>query len=387
MGIRSASRVAPVADPRPALQSTLADFARKNPSIRNCVLSVMSGDGSLVWSGGVGHAGANTPMTGDTPIYIASVTKLYTATAVMLLVEQGALSLDDPMAKYLPGKLIRGIDIYRGKDLTGEITIRELLAHRSGIPDYYSDKAQDGKTLFELFVDDPERRWTPDETIERARDELTPQFAPDAETSYSDTNYQLLGKVIETVTGKPLYMVYEDFFFRPQGLRHTWMTGHCRPQESSCLGPADVFLADRNITATRANGAYWADGGIISTAGDMNLFLKALNEGRIIRPPSLQRMHDWRRMSFPMEYGFGTMQFALPGPVRKVAGIPLLWGHSGSTGSFLYYCQDLDLYMAGTTDQVDGRIEPFLLMRRVMREVREAQRNQRSSSHGGISPS
>lgn len=185
--------------------------------------------------------------------------------------------------------------------------------------------------------------WTPDETIARARDELKPRFAPGTETSYSDTNYQLLGRVIESVTGKPLHGVFEDLIFRPLGLEHTWMVGHRRPAVAASPRPAAVLLGDTDITETRANGAYWADGGIVSTAADRNLFLKALKEGRIISASSLQQMHDWRKMSFPLEYGYGTMGFALPRPIRAITGIPPLWGHSGSTGSFLYYAQDLDL--------------------------------------------
>jgi D-alanyl-D-alanine carboxypeptidase len=360
----------PFADLNRGLQSIVSDFVRKNASVRNCVLSVMTGDGSVVWSGAAGIARENILMTSDTPIYIASVTKLYTATAVMLLIEKGALSLDDPMAKYLPGELISGIQVYKGKDYSAGITIRELLSHTSGIPDYYSDKAPDGKNLLDLFIESPDRFWTIDETIARARNDLKPKFPPGADTAYSDTNYQLLGKVIEVVTGQPLHAVYEDFIFRPLGLEHTWLVGHGRSEQRQRPSPADVFYGSRNITRIRWNGAYSADGGIISTAEEMNVFLKALNEGRVIRPASLKLMHNWRRLYFPLQYGYGTMFFNLPGLLREATGIPPLWGHSGSTGSFLYYSQDLDLYLAGTIDQVESRIKPFLLMGQVIRALR-----------------
>jgi CubicO group peptidase (beta-lactamase class C family) len=266
--------------------------------------------------------------------------------------------------------LINGIHVYKGKDYSAGITIRELLSHTSGIPDYYSDKAQDGKNLFESFIESPYRSWTVNETIARARNDLKPKFPPGTDTAYSDTNYQLLGKVIEAVTGQPLHVIYEDFLFRPLGLEHTWLVGHWRSQARQCPSPADVFFGDRNITRIRSNGAYGADGGIVSTAEEMNLFLKALNEGRIIRPASLKLMHNWRRLQGPLQYGYGTMYFNLPGPIRGITGIPPLWGHSGSTGSFLYYSQDLDLYMAGTIDQVESKIKPFTLMRQAIRAIR-----------------
>jgi CubicO group peptidase (beta-lactamase class C family) len=124
------------------MQYLVSGLVKQDKSARNCVLSVMKGDGSFSWSGAAGIAGqeGQVPMTKDTPIYIASITKLYTATAIMRLYEKGALSLDDPMSRYLPAELIKGIHVYKGKDYSQKITIKELLSHTSGIADYYSEK-------------------------------------------------------------------------------------------------------------------------------------------------------------------------------------------------------------------------------------------------------
>jgi D-alanyl-D-alanine carboxypeptidase len=353
------------------LQYVVSDFVEKDKSVRNCVLSVMKGDGSFSWSGaaGIANRDGQVPMTKDTPIYIASITKLYTATAIMRLYEKGLLSLDDPMAKYLPEGLIRGIHVYKGKDYSQEITIKQLVSHTSGIADYYTEKAKGGKSLFDLILEEPERSWTVDETIERARNELEPHFPPGKDASYSDTNFQLLGKVIEAVTGKPLHIVFEEFFFRPLGLTHTWMIGRSKPQSTPAAAPADVFCKDMNITKTRSNGAYWADGGIVSTAEEMIIFLKALNEGRIVSGDTLKLMHNWHTLHFPLQYGYGTMYFKLPRFMNTVMKIPPLWGHSGSTGSFLYYSEDLNLYMAGSINQTASQSKPFRLMARVMKAM------------------
>jgi CubicO group peptidase (beta-lactamase class C family) len=350
------------------LQQVVSDTVANDPSVKNCVLSVMKGDGSFEWSGAAGLARQSppTPMTQDTPIYIASITKLYTATVVMLLYEKGALSLDDPMAKFLPHGLIEGIHDHGGKDYSGAITIRQLLSHRSGIADYYSERAADGKTLFELFVAEPDRSWTADQTIARARTGMRAHFAPDTKSSYSDTNFQLLGKVIEAVTGRPLHVVLEEWLFRPLRLERTWLVGHVETALPARAATAEVFKDDLDITKTRSNGAYWADGGIVSTAREMNLFLKALSEGRIIRRDSVQLMHDWHALEFPLQYGYGTMYFKFPGTMASMTGLLPLWGHSGSTGSFLYRSEGLDLYLAGTIDQTQSKLKPFLLMRRVM---------------------
>jgi len=361
------------------LARIVAGTVTRDGAVKNCVLSVMTGDGSFAWSSaaGVAHASDATPMTADTPIHIASVTKLYTTTAILLLQERGALALDDPMAKYLPPELIGGVHRFAGTDYSARITIRQLASHRSGIADYYEEKGSDGKSLFELLEEQPGRDWTVDETIARART-IPAHFEPGTQTFYSDTNFQLLGKIIEVVTGKPLQAVFQEFFFDPLQLTHTRLG---RVQQSGSARPADVFDGKRDITPARENGAYWADGGIVSTAREMNLFLKALNEGRIIRPESLRTMHDWHAWRFPLRYGVGAMYFDPPWPVAGHAGLHPLWGHSGSTGSFLYRSDELDLYMAGTFDQTGSKAEAFMLMRRVMQAI-ERRRGERRSATG-----
>ncbi len=351
-------------------------------SIRNCVLSVMKGDGSFSWSGaaGIAHQDGQVPMTRDTPIYIASITKLYTATVIMQLYERGALSLDDPMSRYLPEQLIHGIHVYRGKDYSHEITINQLLSHTSGVADYYTEKPRGGKSLFELFLEKPEQSWTVDEAIARARNELTANFKPGTDASYSDTNFQLLGKIIEAVTSKPLHIVYEDFIFRPLGLKHTWLVGRSELHFAPSAAPADVFYKDINITKTRSNGVYWADGGIVSTAEEMIIFLKALNEGRMISGDTLKLMHHWHKLRFPLQYGYGTMCFRLPRFMARVMKVRPLWGHSGSTGSFLYYSDDLNAYIAGSINQVESRSKPFRLMLSVMRAIQSKKEVQESKT-------
>ena len=353
------------------MEYLVSELVEKDKSVRNCVLSVMKGDGSFSWSGAAGIASQDgqVPMTKDTPIYLASITKLYTATAIMRLYEKGALSLDDPMSRYLPEKLIQGIHVYKGKDYSHEITIKELLSHTSGIADYYTEKPKGGKSLFEVFLEEPERSWTVDETIERARNDLEPNFQPGTDASYADTDFQLLGKVIEAITGKPLHIVYEDFFFRPLGLKHTWLIGRSEPQFTPSAAPADIFHSDLIITNTRSNGAYWADGGIVSTAEECIIFLKALNEGRIVHGDTLKLMHNWHKLQFPLQYGYGTMYFKLPWFINMLIKVPPLWGHSGSTGSFLYYSEDLNMYMAGSINQTESKSKPFRLMGSVMKAI------------------
>jgi D-alanyl-D-alanine carboxypeptidase len=350
-----------------SLDALVASFAGRSKG--NCVLAVMNGDGGFSWTGcsGIANEQKKTIMTMETPIFISSVTKLYTATVIMKLSEMNLLSLDDTIAKYLPHDLIKGIQVYDGRDYSDQITIEELLAHTSGIADYYTEKTNTGQSLFEVFISEPDRRWTVDETIERARDSLKSHFEPGTDTYYSDTNYQLLGKIIERITQKQLYMVYEEFIFKPLELKNTWLIGSPEDETAHGDSPADIFYKDKIITKTRSNGAYWADGGIVSTAPEMIIFLKALNEGKIVSKSTLEMMHNWHKWRFPIQYGLGTMYFKLPPLMTKISKLKPLWGHSGSTGSFLYFSEDMDLYMAGSLNDVGSDVKPFELMSRVMK--------------------
>jgi D-alanyl-D-alanine carboxypeptidase len=165
------------------LQYRVSTLAGSDKAIKNDVLFVAKGDGSFTWSGAAGIASQDgqVPMTPNTPIYIASVTKLYTAAAIMRLYEQGKLALDDPMAKYLSDDLIGGIAVYQGRDYSHEITIAELLSQTSGLADYYEDKPAGGKALFQQLVEQPERVWTVEELLAQARQNLPPRSKPDTE--------------------------------------------------------------------------------------------------------------------------------------------------------------------------------------------------------------
>lgn len=355
------------------LQCLVSEYTGQDPSVRNIELAVAKGDGSYSWAGSAGAARQQdgTATAAETPIYLASVTKIYIATLVMLLSQDKLLSLDNPAARYLPAGLIDGIDIYGGHDYSREVTVRQLMSMTSGIPDYYEEKGTDGKTGYDLFLDDPARTWTPVELISRARTDLTPHFPPGKGLYYSDTNYQLLGKIIENVTRTSLASALQNYLFRPLGLRHTWLTGS--PEPAGLPAPAHVFDHQQDITTVRASTDYWADGGLVATPADMIAFLRALHDGKIISPASLRTMQTWHGRDgsptppFPfIQYGYGLWHFQMTGPLGALKNVVPTWGATGSTGSFLYYSQDLDLYIAGTVDSANSSanssMTPFFLM-------------------------
>ena len=157
-------------------------ISKKN--IYSTVMRVENGDGSFSWTGARGD------MKPDSKFYIASVTKLYVTAVIMSLIEEQKLCLDDKIGKYLPRHYTEKLHVLKGRDYSDEITVRHLLSNTSGLPDYFTG------TAFTSLLQGNDDDWGFDKTINTAK-EMTPKFAPGKKAAYSDTNYRLLGKIIE----------------------------------------------------------------------------------------------------------------------------------------------------------------------------------------------
>ena len=339
------------------LQKRIENAVSNHAGVRSGVAAVSKGDESFSWSGAAGLANLDKqiPMTIETPFYLASITKLFTATAVMILFEQGKISLHDPMKEYLSGSLIEGLHLYEGTDYTGQVQIRHLLSHTSGIADYYLEEPPDGKSFFEELVAGEATERTVEDTILRARDQLSANFPPGKMASYSDTNYQLLGLIIESVTGKTLHETFQEFFFDPLELPNTYLYTRSKPRIPQTKEVAHIYFKDTDLTHNEAFKTAWADGGLISTTADSLKFLKALNRGKFFqREDTLARMHDWKDLEFPIRYGFGTMSMKLPRIFSPFNPVPEVVGHFGSTGTCLFFCEERDLYLVAALNQVES---------------------------------
>ena len=170
------------------LQDYVNKTIEKDKNIFNAVLSILTGSGEFSWSGasGIANKAKGIFMTPKTPFFIASITKLFTATVIMKLFEEKKLNIDDKIVDRLPAPLVKGIHIYKGVDYTDLITIRQLLSHTSGIADYYLEKPKRGKSFFDNILENPEKTYTVDQTIAIARDTLKANFEPGKKAKYSD---------------------------------------------------------------------------------------------------------------------------------------------------------------------------------------------------------
>lgn len=280
------------------------------------------------WAGGAGFSNLEhgTPMAATTAFRTGSVTKMFTAVVVLKLVELKLLSLDQSLASALP----------ETKDQIPEaenITIRHLLAHLSGITDPPNQSLRYQSDL----INNPVRVLSVDDKLSRYVYGRKLRFKPGTGYGYSNTNYWLLGKIAERVTGKKIHQLMQAHIFDPAGMKHSYLEE--RDDTNVARGYADLYGQDRLIDVTiwdRAEGDGEADGGLISTAQDLTLFMDLLFEGKLI---SLALLEDMKRIQLSncqtpeCEYGLGIEIW------RTKAGTA--FGHNGGLAGIdanvLYY--------------------------------------------------
>lgn len=299
-------------------------------------------------------------MNPETPYFIASVTKMYTAAIVMRLSEAGRVNLGSPVAEYLPEVLTMGIHVYKGTDYSARIKVVELLNQTSGLPDHEADRPRDGKSVLEDLKAGHDREVSTPDAIEIVRG-LAPRFSPGTpgKAYYSNANYRLLGAIIEAVTGKSMAENFSEHIFTPLDLRQTYLFDWRKPRLDN--PPAVIYLKDAVARVPKYLTSNTSDGGLVSTASECVTFLRAFFEGQLFDPSLLPRMQTWNPIFFPMRYGYGLMNFRLP-RFFSLRPMPEFVGHSGSTGSFAFSAPGRSLYLAGTLDQIASPAKAFTLM-------------------------
>lgn len=288
------------------------------------------------WKAAYGFADPDkkTPMKVGMFTRIGSVTKTYTGTVLMHLVENGLLSLDDRIGQYVSG-------IPNGD----KITLRQLANMTSGISSY---------TILDSFQNQlfghPETIFTPQDLLEYAIPE-SPVFEPGARFDYSNTNIVLLGLVIEKVTAKPLEEAFKTMIFEPLGLEQTLSPGVSTeipapyPQGFTVQGLEDHPQTATN--ATRWNPSWsWATGDLIATLDDLLTYGRAVGTGQglLSRSTQMQRLN-----AFPSPWGYGIALGCVDGWI----------GHSGSEPGFnttMFYdtSSDMTIVVQANSDIMSG---------------------------------
>ncbi|MEF9915503.1 serine hydrolase domain-containing protein [Streptomyces sp. P5-A9] len=309
---------------------------RQDTAVRKSLRALVSEDGfpgalaSLTdrngrtrnYTAGVGNlkTGAKVPVDGQ--VRIASNTKMFTATVVLQLVGEGKIGLDTPVETYLPG-------LVRGEGIDGRnITVRQLLQHTSGLPDY------DEEVVRDYLTKQRHRYFEPREVLGLALAKKA-LFAPGAGWSYSNTNYVLAGLLVQKVTGRPIGEEITDRIIERIGLRHTYWPG-VGEQTIDGRHPHGYFATAPNTPYTDVTesdpSASWAAGQLIGTPSDLNRFLTALLDGKLLKPELLKEMQT--TVEAPDLDTVGDGRYGLGLATFKLSCGGFAWTHGGNAPGY-----------------------------------------------------
>jgi D-alanyl-D-alanine carboxypeptidase len=300
------------------------------------------------WTGAAGEGNIDpaTSMRAEDTFRAGSIMKPFISTVVLQLVEEGKLSLDDALPAVLPGRVIA-----RFPD-AAHITVRMLLDHTSGIPDYASTKEFERKVLA-----DPRRHWKVNEFLDLAASRA-PSFPPGKGWGYSNTDYNLLGLVIEQATGKPWRAVIRERIIDRLGLKHTSLPepGHNSIGSDAAHGYELVNGKLRDVTDVDPSMADAAGGdALVTTTADLAHFLNAVLAGQLFEhAKTLKEMLtfvDARGAPGLVGYGLGLQRYELPGGVEVI-------GHAGGTAGYLSFVGHLPMQDVDVAMVINNRDDP-----------------------------
>jgi D-alanyl-D-alanine carboxypeptidase len=324
-----------------ALGRILDRFIESTANARGVIAAALVGDDE-VWTGASGHDGTGAVMRPDATFRIASITKTFTATSVLRLVEQGAISaVDDPISPHVDSALLRKLCVVDGNSYGEKITFRHLLQHTSGI------NAVDAAEVEDVF-----REEIPDWA--RPRDQIGQiEFAvasgpaygrPGEVFHYSDTNYVLLTLIVEDATGMPWSEALRKLArFDELGLTVLHLEKF-EPKPAKSGPMMRHFVRDLDLTDIDPTFDLYGSGGLVSDCMDLARWWQALFEGRILeKDSSLLEMQ--RVISNPggAEVGLGLF--------RRIYDGLGVWYHSGAWGSFALHQPETGVTLAAATNQ------------------------------------
>jgi D-alanyl-D-alanine carboxypeptidase len=334
--------------PPPFAASSKRLAQRWQPPERILAVQVGAGPVTTVSTGYLDLAGT-LPIAAGAPYYLGSISKTYTATVVLRLAEEGRLSLDDPLSRWLP-------EFPRAE----EITLRHLLSQTSGLKDFVVHLyfRPDREEMVRLVT----KEWTEPELLELAG-RFGNWFDPGTDWDYSNANYVLLAIVVERASGLRLAEAYRAYVYESLGIHRTWLAWHeeaLAELPPGFLGPveewphSEMFGELGSTVALDRSPVEWGAGGLVAPATDAVRFLSALFHGELLRASSLESMTEFHPTPpLGVDAGDGANAeeqdgYGL-GLIRMVRGGFTMTGHGGLfTGhsSGLWHVRECDATIA-----------------------------------------
>jgi D-alanyl-D-alanine carboxypeptidase len=317
------------------LDSTIAGVMQDNDLPGVLVGVSAPGQGEYVSAQGSANLDTGAePQTND-QFRIGSVTKTFVATAILQLVDQGKLSKSDTLSKWYPD--------FPNAD---EITVDDLLRMRSGIADYWDEET------VKQYYDNPLENVTNEDIIEAAAAKADQFEPPDQETKYTDTNYNILGVILEKVSGNDIAAQLNETILAPLGLRNTFyptdnqLPGNLRGYG---LNPQSGEFEDKTIlNPAPADGA----GAMISDISDLGVWARALYNGDLLNPETQRARLETQPLEGASSGGAGYGE--------GIGGNGGIWGHGGTISGFsteMWYIPEQDATIVISVNRSDEEMD------------------------------
>ena len=296
----------------------------------------------------------------NSPLFTASISKMFATACILILREQKKLSLDDLTGNYIDKTTLDGLHIYKGVEYSHRLTISDLLFQTSGLPDCYEDggmaklaSQKDFDISFENMLEKTKA--------------MCPRFVPKKanKTYYAEMNFLLLGKIVEKLTGTSLAKAYQDLIFNPSGMNNSYLA-----VSDNDFIPG-IYYKNELLHRPKFIKGFYIDA--VSTAMDLMRFLKAFYGGLLFPQSVFENLATYRKLQItkgPIYYGGGYMQIPMKSINTLFMGKGELIGHSGSTGSFAFYYPEKDLYFVGDLNQMANPALPIRLLIKLAMSVK-----------------
>ena len=306
------------------------------------------GQGCWTTAMGLGNLASREPMQVNTYMRIGSITKTFQATVILQLVDQGKLRLDDPVSTYQP-------NVPNGKT----ITIRELLNMSSGLFNYAEDEG-----FVQALLADPYKVWQPEELLAIAF-KHRPYFAPGKGFHYDNTNYILLGLIMEQLTHLPAEQAIQRYIFRPLGLHQSRVLSRSSsaipdPHARGYMYGTDFTGHGPTLNVTDWNPSEaWTAGWMISTLHDLKIWAQALATGRLLSAATQKERLSWVRcdniwLGKPQCYGLGVIDFGgFIGHDGSIPGFTSWIGYQPQNGATIIVLVNLNVAPDGSAPAND----------------------------------
>jgi len=335
---------------RSAFHALVADIAAGQvvPGVHRCVLRIESPHFPQgVAAAATTHDDDAGGFDSDVAFRIASVTKMVTTTALLVLADQGRCGLDDPTGDYLPGDIVDRFRDDEGRAYVGAVTLRQLVDHTSGLPNYFLEPP----IMEAVQHGDGRRRFTPLDLVDLAAASAPRLSGAGTLRTYTDTGFVLAGLIIESLTHQPLDEAYRDLVFDPAGMDDTWLEGSGEKPRRDEIASHDVEghdITDMDPTVD------WAGGGLVSTVADLAAFMRALTRGELLGKDAWTEMTRWQPgpEGYYDDYGLGLGRYRY--------AVAQVIGHHGVWGAFAFWSPELDAIITGTVNTAKVNRRPLL---------------------------